>query len=98
MVLRITGVVLAVEGWRHPFSAWLQQSSTVFPVHRIMSYSLVTTVINNNNHKLACVSTIITLILYIFLQSNNAVTSETRRWQLKVRIYIENVKSRLETC
>jgi len=38
LVLRFTDVVLAVEGWHHPFSAWLQQSWTEFPVHRNMTW------------------------------------------------------------
>jgi len=41
MVLRITGVVLAVLGWRHPFSAWVQQSSTELAVHRITTWRLI---------------------------------------------------------
>jgi len=34
LVLRVTGVVLVVEGWRHPFSAWVKQSWTELAVHR----------------------------------------------------------------
>jgi len=38
LVLKITGVVLADEGWHHAFSAWVQQSWREFAVHRNMTW------------------------------------------------------------
>jgi len=82
LVLRITGVVLAVEGWRHPFSAWVEQSWRELAVHRNMTWchihSLQQKLITIITSWHASIRTI--MILYIFLLSKNAVTSETSWW------------------